>query len=48
MSWVERDGPPVSTPKRQGFGTVVMGAMAESSLEGKADLDYAPSGLTWP
>jgi PAS domain S-box-containing protein len=47
MSWVEREGPSVSTPKRQGFGTIVMEAMAESSLDGKVDLDYAPSGLTW-
>jgi PAS domain S-box-containing protein len=47
MGWVERDGPPVSTPKRKGFGTVVMEAMAESSLDGEVDLDYAPSGLTW-
>ena len=47
MSWVERDGPPVSAPSRQGFGTIVMEAMAESSLEGKVDLDYSPSGLTW-
>src|SRR5215831_1893384 len=23
MSWTERDGPPVSAPKRRGFGTVV-------------------------
>jgi two-component sensor histidine kinase len=47
MSWVERDGPPVSAPRRQGFGTIVMEAMAESSLEGKVDLDYSPSGVTW-
>jgi PAS domain S-box-containing protein len=47
MSWVERDGPPVSAPKRQGFGTIVMEAMAESSVHGTVDLDYAPSGVTW-
>src|SRR5258708_401731 len=29
MSWTERDGPPVSAPKRRGFGTIVMEAMAE-------------------
>jgi PAS domain S-box-containing protein len=28
MSWTERDGPPVSAPKRRGFGTIVMKAMA--------------------
>jgi PAS domain S-box-containing protein len=47
MSWVERDGPPVSAPERRGFGTIVMEAMAERSVNGKVDLDYAPSGLTW-
>jgi hypothetical protein len=47
MSWTEHDGPPVSAPKRRGFGTVVMEAMVERSLDGKVDLDYASSGLTW-
>jgi PAS domain S-box-containing protein len=47
MSWTERDGPPVSAPKRRGFGTIVMAAMAERSVDGVVDLDYAPSGLTW-
>jgi len=47
MSWTERDGPPVSAPKRRGFGTIVMEAMAERSVDGKVDLDYAPSGLIW-
>jgi two-component sensor histidine kinase len=47
MSWTEHDGPPVSAPKRHGFGTIVMGAMTERSVDGVIDLDYAPSGLTW-
>ncbi len=47
MSWTERDGPPVSAPQRRGFGTIVMEAMAERSVDGTVDLDYAPSGLTW-
>jgi PAS domain S-box-containing protein len=47
MSWTERDGPPVSPPQRRGFGTVVMKEMAERSLDGKVDLEYAPSGVTW-
>jgi PAS domain S-box-containing protein len=47
MSWTERDGPPVSQPQRRGFGTVVMQEMAERSVDGKVDLDYAPSGVTW-
>ena len=47
MTWSERDGPLVSAPKRRGFGTIVMEAMTERSVDGKVDLDYAPSGLTW-
>jgi two-component sensor histidine kinase len=37
----------VSAPKQRGFGTMVMGAMAEHSMDATVDLDYAPSGLTW-
>jgi PAS domain S-box-containing protein len=47
MSWTERDGPPVSAPQRRGFGSIVMKKMAERSVGGAVDLDYAPSGLTW-
>jgi two-component sensor histidine kinase len=47
MSWTERDGPPVSAPKRRGFGAIVMEAMTERSVDGKVDIDYARSGLTW-
>jgi len=47
MSWVERQGPPVSAPERRGFGATVMEAMAERSVDGTVDLDYAPSGLAW-
>src|SRR5260370_2820188 len=47
MSWTEREGPLVSAPTRRGFGTIVMETMAERSVDGKVDLDYAPSGLTW-
>jgi len=47
MSWSEREGPPVSAPKRRGFGTTVMERMVKGSLSGTIDLDYAPAGLTW-
>jgi two-component sensor histidine kinase len=47
MSWTERGGPPVSAPKRRGFGTIVMEAMAARSVNGKVQLNYAPSGLIW-
>jgi two-component sensor histidine kinase len=47
ISWTEREGPPVSPPQRRGFGTIVMGTMAESTVNGKVHLDYPASGLTW-
>src|SRR5262249_7888577 len=47
MSWTEREGPPVSAPKRRGFGTVVMETMAERSVDGTVYLDYTPAGLSW-
>jgi two-component sensor histidine kinase len=47
MSWTERGGPRVTTPKRRGFGTTVIKLMVEHSTNGKVALGYAPSGLTW-
>ncbi len=47
MSWTERGGPLVSAPSRRGFGTIVMDTMAERSVDGTVDLDYASSGLSW-
>ncbi len=47
MSWTERHGPPVSAPKRRGFGSTVVDSMAKLSVGGEVQLDYAPSGLIW-
>jgi two-component sensor histidine kinase len=47
MTWTERGGPPVSPPERRGFGTVVIETMAERSVGGSVDLEYASSGVTW-
>jgi len=47
ISWTERDGPPVSAPKRRGFGTAVMEAMAERTVGGKVALQFSRSGVTW-
>jgi PAS domain S-box-containing protein len=47
MCWTERNGPPVSPPPRQGFGSTVMTSMAERTVDGKVNLAYAPAGLTW-
>jgi PAS domain S-box-containing protein len=47
ISWTESQGPPVSVPKRRGFGTMVLELMAKHSLDGTVHLDYAPSGVSW-
>jgi PAS domain S-box-containing protein len=47
MSWTERNGPPVPQPGRRGFGSTVVESMAERTVGGEVELDYAPSGLTW-
>jgi two-component sensor histidine kinase len=47
MSWTEHHGPPVCAPKQHGFGTIVMEAMTEYSVDGAVDVEYAPSGLIW-
>ena len=47
MSWIERDGPPVSPPQRRGFGNTIIASMAKTAVCGEVQLDYAPSGLVW-
>jgi PAS domain S-box-containing protein len=47
MSWTESGGPPVTPPERHGFGSIVMGIMAERSVGGAVALDYAPAGVRW-
>jgi len=47
LSWIERGGPEVAPSGRRGFGSTVVKAMAESSLDGDVDLDFAPTGLRW-
>jgi PAS domain S-box-containing protein len=47
MTWTEREGPPVSAPRRRGFGTTIVERMTEHSLGGAVALNFAPSGLTW-
>jgi two-component sensor histidine kinase len=47
LSWAETAGPPVDPPTRKGFGQKVIGPMAEASVNGKAELNYASTGLKW-
>ena len=47
ISWRESGGPIVKAPARSGFGSTVIGQMAEMSLNATVNLDYASSGLVW-
>jgi two-component sensor histidine kinase len=47
ITWTERAGPTVGAPDHRGFGSTVVKTMAESSLDGDVDLDFAPTGLRW-
>jgi PAS domain S-box-containing protein len=47
MNWIELNGPPVSPPKRQGFGSTVIDSMVKQTVSGAVQLDYIPSGVVW-
>lgn len=45
MEWQERDGPPVTQPKTEGFGGKVIRHSIAHEPNGKITLDYLPDGL---
>lgn len=47
LTWEERGGPPVSPPTQKGFGSTIITYAAETSVDGTAQLDYAPLGVRW-
>ncbi len=47
MTWIERDGPPVSAPERTGFGSVVTTKMVKMATGGEVVVDYPAEGLNW-
>lgn len=47
LKWVERGGPRVVAPSRNGFGHLVIGDMIERSLNAKVVLEFASRGLEW-
>ena len=47
MSWVENGGPKVVAPARTGFGQIVIGRMAEASVQGVAEIRFGEGGLSW-
>lgn len=45
LSWEEHDGPPVSPPKRQGFGATMLEQVAARELGGEVSVDYHRDGV---
>lgn len=45
LSWREEGGPPVTEPKRRGFGRIVIERNVARSLGAEVKLDFAPDGL---
>ncbi len=47
MSWLEESGPLVLPPTHKGFGQTVTGRMVEAAVNGKTEISYFKSGLSW-
>ncbi|WP_017182900.1 HWE histidine kinase domain-containing protein [Sphingobium xenophagum] len=47
LFWNERGGPLVQEPTRKGFGTRLVSTATARSLQGKAELCFMPTGVTW-
>ncbi|NIJ06510.1 light-regulated signal transduction histidine kinase (bacteriophytochrome)/CheY-like chemotaxis protein [Sphingomonas vulcanisoli] len=45
ITWTEVGGPPVSPPKRKGFGTTIVNRSVPYDLGGQARIDYDPDGV---
>jgi two-component sensor histidine kinase len=45
LTWEERGGPPVTLPKRRGFGTRLIERSLAQDLNGTAVLAFEPTGL---
>lgn len=47
VAWAERGGPRVKVPDQPGFGTSLVCTAVSRSLRGRAELNFAESGITW-
>ena len=45
LTWTERDGPIVSAPTRQGFGSRLLHRVLTTQLNAEVDMDFNPAGL---
>jgi PAS domain S-box-containing protein len=47
IGWVEQHGPPVTPPKRRGFGSVIISTVVEHSVSGDVECHYDADGVVW-
>jgi two-component sensor histidine kinase len=47
LEWVEQDGPAVQSPKRHGFGFLVITELVAQALQGAAKIDFSTDGVRW-
>ena len=47
LDWVERGGPVVQSPQRQGFGYLVITSLVAQALQGTARLELSAEGIRW-
>ena len=47
MDWIERNGLPVETPPRRGFGTIVIKEMLAQRLNAVVSLSFDAPGIAW-
>ena len=45
IDWVERGGPPVAQPTRQGFGSRLLDFVLPGQIQAKTEIDYRPGGV---
>ena len=46
LCWTESRGPAVQEPRRQGYGTLMIGGTLRNAFDGSAVLTFNPAGLT--
>lgn len=47
IAWHESGGPPVASPRREGFGHMVIAQLVPKALDGDARLNFLVEGLRW-
>jgi two-component sensor histidine kinase len=46
LTWTESGGPPVTAPRRRGFGTRLINSSLAQDFDGKVTLEFRPEGLS--